>query len=411
MKRVVVFMLALLLTFGLGNMAAAKTEIEWHVWGTAAYLADWEKYIDMFEASQDQITVKLVNVTGSQSEHLMILLAAGKAPDLAMVNWVGYRPNWFMGLNDFIERDQSFRVSDHFPNAIDGFTYQGEIWALPFHFGGIITYYNATMFNETGVNAPDPNWTLADFEQISRKLNKDTNGDNKIDIYGYAMGNLHREHWFYRHGVQLFSDDGTEAIPDVNKAAELFAYLQNLANSGIIAPTLSGSREEFYAGNKVAMIDEGPWALSDIKNNAKFDWGVVPIPQGNVRATLLFLDGNAIPAGAPHPEAAWEFLKFLSSEELAPLWIQTKGAPSTVKRAAGTYLKMYGDIPGINAVLDAVQYGYPLPKAINYDLVRYPVLVPVLRQVLANTISPIQAATDLKVKFNEQLAGWREQFK
>ncbi len=273
----------------------------------------------------------------------------------------------------------------------------------------MITYYNNTMISEAGLKAPNPSWHLADFEQITRKLNADKNGDNKIDRYGFAMANLHREHWFYRHGVPLFNADDTDAIPDVNKAAELFAYMQNLVQLGSLAPVQVGDRVTFYKGNTVAIIDEGPWALSVIHDNASFDFGIVPIPQGNEKATLLFLDGNAIPVGAPHPEAAWKFLKFLSSPEIAPMWVKTKGAPSTVRSAASAYYKMYGDIPGVEAVLDAITYGRTLPTAISYDLVRSK-LNTVLINVLAMKISPIQAAMDLKTSFNTELAAWKKKY-
>jgi multiple sugar transport system substrate-binding protein len=75
------------------------------------------------------------------------------------------------------------------------------------------------------------------------------------------------------------------------------------------------TREAFFA-QKIAMVEDGSWALKDILDKAQFRVGVAPFPAGPVRrATLATTDGFGIYAGTKHPEAAWEFLKFLVSQE------------------------------------------------------------------------------------------------
>jgi multiple sugar transport system substrate-binding protein len=76
-----------------------------------------------------------------------------------------------------------------------------------------------------------------------------------------------------------------------------------------------GTRDAFGAG-RVAMVEDGSWALKDILANADFRVGVAPFPSGPVRrVTLATTDGFGIYAGTRHPEAAWELLKFLTGEE------------------------------------------------------------------------------------------------
>jgi multiple sugar transport system substrate-binding protein len=75
------------------------------------------------------------------------------------------------------------------------------------------------------------------------------------------------------------------------------------------------TRDAFVAG-RVAMVEDGSWALKDILAGAEFRIGVAPFPAGPVRrATLATTDGFGIYAGTKHPEAAWELVKFLISKE------------------------------------------------------------------------------------------------
>jgi len=78
-----------------------------------------------------------------------------------------------------------------------------------------------------------------------------------------------------------------------------------------------GTQAAFSQG-KLAMVEDGSWALKNILENAGFRVGVAPIPAGPARrATLSTTDGFGIYAGTRHPEAAWELVKFLVSEEYA----------------------------------------------------------------------------------------------
>ena len=64
------------------------------------------------------------------------------------------------------------------------------------------------------------------------------------------------------------------------------------------------------------MVEDGSWALKDILTEADFRVGVVPFPAGPVRqVTLATTDGFGIYAGTRYPDAAWELLKFLISQE------------------------------------------------------------------------------------------------
>jgi multiple sugar transport system substrate-binding protein len=71
-----------------------------------------------------------------------------------------------------------------------------------------------------------------------------------------------------------------------------------------------------FIDGRVAMVEDGSWALRDILSRASFRVGIAPFPAGPVRrVTLATTDGFGIFVGTQHPDAAWELLKFLISKD------------------------------------------------------------------------------------------------
>jgi multiple sugar transport system substrate-binding protein len=75
------------------------------------------------------------------------------------------------------------------------------------------------------------------------------------------------------------------------------------------------TRQAFIT-ERLAMVEDGSWALKDILSGANFRVGVAPFPAGPARrVTLATTDGFGIYAGTKYPEAAWELVKFLISKD------------------------------------------------------------------------------------------------
>ena len=79
-----------------------------------------------------------------------------------------------------------------------------------------------------------------------------------------------------------------------------------------------------FVQQRVAMVEDGSWALKDILEGAPFRVGVAPFPAGPARkVTLATTDGFAIYAGTKYPEAAWELVKFLIGRDYARAMART----------------------------------------------------------------------------------------
>jgi ABC-type sugar transport system permease subunit/ABC-type glycerol-3-phosphate transport system substrate-binding protein len=166
--------------------------------------------------------------------------------------------------------------------------------------------------------------------------------------------------WLYMfgwlNGAEFMSPDGNECRLD---SPEIIAALQWVVDvydalGGYRAAMVfqasaeSGAIDPFLTG-KVALRIDGDWFMNTIMAfKPDLDFGVVPspIPQARLKAgygSVGWCGGwaYAIPAAAKHKEAAWDLLRWLSSEEANRLMMEYN---ASLKRATGqTYF------PGLSA--------------------------------------------------------------
>ncbi len=115
-------------------------------------------------------------------------------------------------------------------------------------------------------------------------------------------------------------EEPTRCLMDQPKAMEALEWLcARMWDDKVMATFLDvqslGTRDAFAAG-RIAMVEDGSWALKDILAEADFRVGVAPFPAGPVRrVTLATTDGFGIYSGTKHPDEAWELVKFLISKK------------------------------------------------------------------------------------------------
>jgi multiple sugar transport system substrate-binding protein len=203
------------------------------------------------------------------------------------------------------------------------FTPDGKQYGLPKYHGALALYYNKDLFDQYRVEYPEASWTFDDYKNAMQLLTHDLNGDGKTDLWGSATEiswdhiQIHVNAW----GGHLVDpkDPALCRMSDPEALAAIEWLRARMWDERVMAslPAIGepGSREAFIAG-RIAMAEEGSWALKDILTGASFRVGVAPFPTGPARkVTLATTDGFGIFAGTKHPEAAWELMKFLIGKE------------------------------------------------------------------------------------------------
>ena len=275
--------------------------------------------------------VDLQIVETFEVQNLLTGAASGNLPDVIWLSR-GETATWAANgvlapLTDYIERD-GYDTSVFYPFAIEETTYDGQIYGIP---GGADVrglYVNLDHLDEIGVALEDLD--TSDWDQLSEvgsQLAK-VNGD-QVERWGFdhkvQAGNLWQ--WGYGNGGSFLSEDGTEATFNMAENVEALQWAVDAyeAQGGYtlysaFASTFQGDQQ--FADGSVSMSIYEQWMLSAAIATVAPDMNfrLLPLrergsgPDGPI-ATWSGGNGWFITTGAKNPDAAWEYIKFMHTDE------------------------------------------------------------------------------------------------
>jgi multiple sugar transport system substrate-binding protein len=281
--------------------------------------------IPQFNETHPEITIELKEVYGNN-------LGSQTGVDVYAVDlfsFLEYQPQGlFLDLSPLVEQDQSLNVDDFFPGAVDVFTLNAKIWAIPTGIDPFIMYYNRELFDQYGVDYPTNSWSWDDLQTIGMLINDPDN-----NVYGFAVPEPYFDMigmvLIHQHGGQLFDDLYNPTALTYNRPENIAAleWYSNLYHLHGVIPTPQQARAA-YGGSGVQTLFRGiltqkiaiwPGNYSDRGGVTwpvewDFDYGMVVLPTDEVSATSGFGYGYAIAAASQNPEAAWKWINYLSKQ-------------------------------------------------------------------------------------------------
>lgn len=380
MKKTLAFILTLVMLVSIAAVSAMAEPLKLtmyfpvNVGGNVANLID--SMTAEFNAENPDIQVEAV-YTGNYDDTVTAIQTAiqgGNAPDLfvslATQRFTMASTKMAMPLDDLIAADpegQAF-VDDF----IDGFMLDsyvdGQTYSIPFQRSTMVMFYNKDAFKEVGLDpeAPPTNWT--EMVEYAQKLTNDkrygvgialNSGSAQWAFTGFSLENC-------TNGVGLMNPNGKEVYfntPENIEALQLWLDLQNKYNCmapGIVQWT--DLPTQFLAG-EVAMIYHTTGNLTNIKNNATFDFGVCFMPAGRQYGAPTgggnFYITNGI--SEERQQAAWKYIKFMCETERAAQWSIDTGYVATRNSCYETELlkDYYASFPQALVAYEQLQYAQP----------------------------------------------------
>jgi multiple sugar transport system substrate-binding protein len=295
--------------------------------------------IDEFNASQSEVYVRALPI-GFTMEKLLTSIAAGTPPDILSTEGTildALAPqHCVMPLDTFIEKSESIEPDDFFPHLWRAVTFDGHTWGIPVTTDSICLLWNKAAFRRAGLDPERPPKTMEELLEYASKLTvRDGAGLKQIGFLPWLPWD-HTHMWGGLFGGQWFDDvSGRFVCGDDPQILAMFRWMQSFSidpaapaqlpyalNPEMVAAFQTGfgayqsANNPFYSG-KVAMTQEGEWQTSFIKRYApELDWGVAPLPQPEGAPPRCYSPTcvlDLIPAGAPHPEAAWKYIEWFNS--------------------------------------------------------------------------------------------------
>lgn len=282
-----------------------------------------EAMVKLFEAANPNIKVN-VDVVEYKNYYtkLNTVIASGETPDVFEVgyeNFMTYAPkDVLLDLTPLISADKDFKPEVYKKLAYDGFKFDGKQFGLVEGFSNVVMFYNKDLFDKNKVEYPQASWTWKDELAAAQKLTDAKNG-----VWGtYAPIQFYE---FYKtiaqNGGSIFSKDNKTATINSKENIEALNWMLDKANKYKVSPPLNDDTfsqpdadlNAFKAG-KLAMLRAGIWNFGGFTKDAKFNWDIALEPGNTQKAHHYFADGLVVSKKSENAEAAWKFIKFMTSD-------------------------------------------------------------------------------------------------
>ncbi|HEU5318808.1 MAG TPA: sugar ABC transporter substrate-binding protein [Chloroflexota bacterium] len=291
---------------------------------------------------------------------LTTMIAGDSAPDVFLTGQEAMpqfaSSGTLFNLDNHMKRDaKEVDVNDFFPSHLAGGKWLGKQMALTADGCALLTYYNVTLFQQANVPTPKPTWTWNEYLDAARKTTiKDANGAVTQAGASPAPGNQFWL-WLWSNGADLFSADLKQVRITEPAAIEALQFIVDLTQrhgATSTSPGVSLGNNPEIAG-KVAMWNQNRGFFGQMQPVTSFIFNVMPFPRSprTGGSTTVNVAGQlSIARNNKRPDAAWEWLKFLTSTDAQIIrsTVQQGGCPS---RKTATQHKSYtdGGVPALES--------------------------------------------------------------
>ena len=338
-------MMSTLLT-GCGGDEAGGSDgdvtLKWAIWdqSTTQY---WTDIKEAYEASHEGVTIEMVDLGSTDYMTVLATELSGSGSDFDVVtikDVPGYatlvQKNSILALDDYIKKDGV--DLKQYAGATDQVVVDGKLYQLPFRNDFWVVFYNKDLFDKKGVAYPTNDMTFAQYDALVKQMTDTTFGSQ---VYG-----AHYHTW--RSAVQLFGVlDGQHTILDGEYSffKPYYEMVLGQEQAGAARKYTDLKTEGLhysaaFSGGDVAMMNMGSWYISTMISSLKngdYDsklcgnWGIVKYPHAEgveAGSTLGTITGLAVTTATDVPDAAWEFVKWVSGAEGAKVMASSGNFPA-----------------------------------------------------------------------------------
>ena len=402
------FLLLVLFTISLlahQAQADSSSRTKLIVWGlqSGKETKGLDAQIAEFEKRNPDIRVSVLSMgAGSMNpQKLMTSIVGGVPPDVinqdrfTIGDWASR--GTFQPLDRFLAAEKNLpdgvHEADFYPAAWKEALYKGQVYAIPTGIDDRMLYYNRQVFRDAGLDPNHPPQTWEELEDYAKKLTK-YNRDGTYSRIGFIpnFGNSWLYLYSWQNGGEFMSPDGRTCTLNNPYSAAALKYMVNVYNDlggydkvNIFQTGFQSNEQDPFFTGKIGMVINGNWVLNSIARYAPgLDFAVAPAPvpaerlQGVKAKTGRFAGqppfltwtggfSLAMPMGAPHSEAGWRFIKWMTSLDAAILgdraqkaYNESKGRPYVFDLTANKKINeaLLENFPPVNPRLKTAQKAF-----------------------------------------------------
>ncbi len=331
-------LIGILITFGVlpGRRSATPVPATLEFWNLEDTDEVWRDIFERFRKQFPHLTVSYRRFDEASYEDFLVnRLAEGKGPDVFVLknSWIAKHRDKIAPLPETGEYSARDFKRDFADIAVEDLINENnQILGLPLFVDTPALFYNKDIFNTAGIAIPPNDWT--DVIRKSQILTKVApTGD--IIRSGMALGGYRNiENAFetlnsliLQNGDSILNKNGTPSLGQ--QAAEAVSFYASFAD-----PTKQNYSWTSRMRNSLDSFAEGVTAMvigmsRDIgrigARNPHLNFSILPFPQPRDAETRMVYGAYFFPTVSKlsqNQEAAWQFLRFITSREAADLYLR-----------------------------------------------------------------------------------------
>jgi multiple sugar transport system substrate-binding protein len=329
MRRIApVMAAAVVAAIGLSGCSAPAAEsgpVELTMWTgfTGGDRGAYEGLIEEFNATHDDIQVTMeVQPWDTIAQKLPSAWATGQGPDIATPNFDPNIVSKYLETESLLALDSVGDTSLLAPAAIDAFTVDGSLYAVPANIATLQLYYNKALFEAAGIDGPPT--TVDEFRETAKTLTGD-------GVFGLSLADHETIQMWpilqWLDGADIVDAEGCSVLDSPENIESLTTWA-GLVQDGVAPVGLTGAESDaLFSAGQAAMQLNGPWAAAGY-TDAGIDLGVAAVPVGvDGPVTLGSTVPLAISAQTEHPEEAQAFLEWWTGQDAQRQFALASGFP------------------------------------------------------------------------------------
>ena len=330
-----------------GGSTGDKVNLVFRQFDPAGEIGGLQQAVDTWNKDNPTIQVELQTLSPANVQQFAREANSGSGPD---INQVGFADVSFLAkssiltpLDDLMKSDPMTGSKDDLL-ATDTVNFDGKMWAMPWTADTFALTYRPDALQQAGITSPPTTW-----EQLAQDAAKisSSSGGKTAGFCFPGAGAATSGQWFainyylWSHGSGLASKDSAGQVKPLAGASDISGamdYFNGLFTSGATPksflsvsdytdPSITGG----LANGTCAMSYLPPQTLRAVVKQQKGQVLTAPMPDG-LKDGATHLGGRAlvINAHTESPEAAWKFVKFLTSATTFTTYNQYPASKSTL---------------------------------------------------------------------------------
>ncbi len=286
-----------------------QTTIKFSSWGSQSEAAILKEIINAYELNNKNIKVDLIHIPQNYFQKLHLLFASGLEPDIVFIN----NQNIQMYLEANLLEDLSTLVqnnkSDFFEEALDCFTKNGKLYAIPRDISTLVLYYNKDILQKDNLRLSSLNDILLIGKQLKGKNIFAINSEENPLFWMYYLAS---------GGGGALSGKSQHIIINSKNSIKMLQFCSDLVNKYHYAPSRaeigSMTTAQMFINGKLAMYLGGRWMTPKFRETIKFNWDITEFPVSDGNKLYIDSSGWALSKNSKHKKEAVDFINYLSSE-------------------------------------------------------------------------------------------------